>query len=462
MDKIAAVAALHGGAIRDDTGIAAQPQGASLVDVLALAGHEINDLMGALFVELAGVCIGHPGHIPGVLNDGNLHTKANSEEGQIVGPGVVCGGNHTCNAPVTEAAGNDDAVQSGKLHGYAFRGNALGINPVNVNVRIQGVACVAHSLGYGQVSVMKLHILAHQANLYMVCAAFDALHHLGPFAQVRFGGIDVQFTADHAGEIGFFQHQRGLVQTGQGDVLDNAVGLHIAEHGNLFENGLLQRLIAAQDDDVRSDAHALQFLYGVLGGLGLMLVGTTQERDQGYMNKQAVFMTNLQGDLSDGFQEGLGFNVANGAANFCDDHVRIGLLAHPVDEVFDLVGHMGDDLNRGAKVFAPAFFVQHVPVDLTGGQVGVFVQILVNEPLIVTQVQVRFRTVLGDVDLTMLVGTHGARVHINVGVQLLCGYFQASGLQQTAQRGGRNALAKTGDHAAGHKNILRHISESSL
>ena len=180
------------------------------------------------------------------------------------------------------------------------------------------------------------------------------------------------------------------------------------------------------------------------------------------MDEQAVLLTHLQGNLPDSLQKGLGFNVANGAADLRDDHVRIGLLAYPVDEVFDLVGHMGDDLHRGAKIFAPALFIQHVPVDLTGGQVGVFVQILVNEPLVVAQVQVCFRTVLGDVDLAVLVGTHGARVHVDIGVQLLCGHFQATGLQQTAQRSGRNALAKTGDHAAGHKNILRHISRSSL
>ena len=45
------------------------------------------------------------------------------------------------------------------------------------------------------------------------------------------------------------------------------------------------------------------------------------------------------------------------------------------------------------------------------------------------QIQIRFRTVLGHINLAMLVGTHGAGIYIDIRVQLLCGDFQASGFQ---------------------------------
>ena len=46
-------------------------------------------------------------------------------------------------------------------------------------------------------------------------------------------------------------------------------------------------------------------------------------------------------------------------------------------------------------------------------------QIFVDEALIVAQVQVSLGAVVGDKDLSVLVGAHGAGVHVEVGVQLL-------------------------------------------
>ena len=34
---------------------------------------------------------------------------------------------------------------------------------------------------------------------------------------------------------------------------------------------------------------------------------------------------------------------------------------------------MGNDLYSGAKIFSTPFFVQNIPVDLAGGQVGIFI-----------------------------------------------------------------------------------------
>ena len=117
---------------------------------------------------------------------------------------------------------------------------------------------------------------------------------------------------------------------------------------------------------------------------------------------------------------------------------------------------MGNDLDGRAKIFAPAFLVQHIPIDFAGGQVGKAVQILIDKTFIVPQIQVSFRAVLGDVNLAVLIGAHSARVHIDIGVQLLGRHFQASGLQKPAERGCGNSLAQARHHTAGYENILFH------
>ena len=180
------------------------------------------------------------------------------------------------------------------------------------------------------------------------------------------------------------------------------------------------------------------------------------------MDEQGVAPARLQAHLPGGLQERLALNVAGGAADLRDDHVSPGLLPHGVDKVFDFIGDVGDHLDGLPQVLAPALLVEHVPVDLAGGQVGVLVQVLVNKPLVVAQVQVGLRPVLGDVHLPVLVRTHGAGVHVDVGVQLLGSHLQPPGLQQAAQAGRGDPLAQTGNHTAGYKDIFGHSRLLSL
>ena len=407
-------------------------------------------------VKFAGIGVRQTGNIPGVLNDGDLHTKADAEIRHLLFPGVLRRKDHALNAPAAKAAGNDDAVQMGQLFAHGILRQCLRIDPLDVHHGVQRVARMAQSFRHGEIGVVKLDVLAHEADGDVLAAVSDFLHHLNPFRQLRLGRFQTQLPADNAGQIGLFQHQRGFVQHGQGDILNDAVRLDVAEHTDLLENGGFQRLIAAQNDDIRLDAHALQFLDRVLGGLGLMLVGATEERHQRHVNEQAVLLPYLQSNLTHRLQEGLGLDIADGAANLGDDHIRVGLPADAVDELFDLIGHVGNNLNRGTQILAPAFLVQHVPVHLSGGQVGELVQVFVDEALVVTQVQIGLRAVLGDVDLAVLVGAHGAGVNVDVGVQLLGGDLQSPRLEKTAKRRRGDALAQTGNHAAGHKDVFRH------
>ena len=109
-----------------------------------------------------------------------------------------------------------------------------------------------------------------------------------PLGEVRHRGIDVELAADNLGEVGLLKHQRGFVEVRESDVLDDAVGLDVAEHGYLVEDGLLKRLVAAQDYDVRVYSHALELLDRMLRGLGFVLVRAVQVRNQGHMDEQAV------------------------------------------------------------------------------------------------------------------------------------------------------------------------------
>src|SRR4029077_532965 len=111
---------------------------------------------------------------------------------------------------------------------------------------------------------------------------------------------------------------------------------------------------------------------------------------------------------------------------------------------------------RGAKVVPAPLARDDVLVDLPGRHVGRDGQVLVDEPLVVPEVEVGFRAVIGDEDLSVLVRAHRARVHVQVRVELLEGDGEVAGLQDVPDGRRGNALAERGDDTPGHENVLRH------
>ena len=135
--------------------------------------------------------------------------------------------------------------------------------------------------------------------------------------------------------------------------------------------------------------------------------------------------------------------------------------ADALDPLLDLVGDVGDDLDRAAQVVAAALLGDDGLVDAAGRDVGELGQVLVDEPLVVAQVEVRLGAVVGDEDLAVLVGRHRPRVDVDVRVELEDGDGEAAGLEEPADAGGGDALAEGGGDASGHKDILRHGRGSS-
>ena len=87
---------------------------------------------------------------------------------------------------------------------------------------------------------------------------------------------------------------------------------------------------------------------------------------------------------------------------------------------------MRNDLHRGAKIFTTAFLIKHIPVDLTGGEVGIFVEVFINKAFVMSKVKVGFGTVLGNIHFTVLIGAHGTGINVNIRIQLLCGNLEST------------------------------------
>ena len=121
---------------------------------------------------------------------------------------------------------------------------------------------------------------------------------------------------------------------------------------------------------------------------------------------------------------------------------------------------MRHNLNRGTKVFATTLFVDNRFIDPPHGQIRGLCCRFVKKALVVTKIKISFSSIIGYIDLTMLVGRHGAGINIDIGIIFLYGHPQSTGLEQHPERGRQNSLTERGYYPSGHKNMF-HIFRSS-
>ena len=108
----------------------------------------------------------------------------------------------------------------------------------------------------------------------------------------------------------------------------------------------------------------------MLGGLGLQLAGRANVGQQGEVDEERPIALELAMDLAQRLQEWLTLDVADGAANFGDDHLSVGLASDPLDALLDLVGDVRHNLDRAAEEVAAPFAGDHGRIDLAGRDVG--------------------------------------------------------------------------------------------
>src|SRR5690606_9426077 len=154
-------------------------------------------------------------------------------------------------------------------------------------------------------------------------------------------------------------------------------------------------------------------------------------RNQRQVHEHGALGAYFHTQLADGLEERLRLDITHGTADFHQGHVGIaGALDHAT---LDLVGDVWNDLDGRAQIIAPALAAQHVFVDAAGGEVVVLGHAGANESLVVAQGEVGLGAVVGNEHLTVLERAHGARIDVDVRIQLEHGDLQAPRLQDGCQ-----------------------------
>ncbi len=153
----------------------------------------------------------------------------------------------------------------------------------------------------------------------------------------------------------------------------------------------------------------------MLRRLGLQLAGSRNVGHQRQVDVDRSAARQVVAELADRFHEGHRLDIADRAANLADDEVVVVIsLDH---EILDLVGDVRNDLDGRAEIVAAAFLVDDVLVDAAGGDVVGLGRRTPGEALVVAEIEVGFRAVVGDEDFAVLGRAHGARIHVQIGVE---------------------------------------------
>ena len=158
-----------------------------------------------------------------------------------------------------------------------------------------------------------------------------------PAGQVGLGRFLVQVFEDERVDALLGKAERHFVDGRHGRGADDGALFDVAEGGNLLLHLAAQVAVGAAEQDVGLNADGEQFLDRVLRGLGLQLLRGGDPRHQREVDKDGVFAAQFLAHLADGLKKRQRFDVADGAADLDDGHVRaVGRdLAHGV---LDLVG----------------------------------------------------------------------------------------------------------------------------
>ena len=219
-----------------------------------------------------------------------------------------------------------------------------------------------------------------------------------------------------------------------------------------FGNGA----VGADEKDVGRDADGAQFLDRVLRRLGLQLAGGRDVGHQRQVHVDGVVARQVVAELADRLEERHRLDVADRAADLAEHEVEVVVAVE--DEILDLVGDVRNDLHGRAEIVAAPLALDDVLVDAAGGDVVGLVGRAVGEALVVAEVEVGLRPVVGDEHLAVLIRAHRARIDVEIGVEFLYPRAVAARLQQRSESRCRNAFAKGRNHAAGDEYISRHGS----
>src|SRR5262249_43608587 len=333
--------------------------------------------------------------------------------------------------------------------------HVLGVDPADANAAAVVRAGVLERLVDGEVCVLELDVLPDERDLDFLLSTLPALRQIEPLAELGTPAGEPQLLAHERVETFGLKARRHEVDVRNVRTGDDGARVDVGEERDLLADVGRELLVRATDDDVGMDTDAPQLVDRVLRRLRLQLPRRLDERDERDVHVDDVLRADLTAELADRLEERQRLDVADRAADLADDDVGGRRDGRGADPRLDLVRDMRDHLHPRAEGLALSLLAQDGIPDRTGRVTRGTRQVLVDEPLVVADVEVRLRAVLCDEDLAVLERAHRPRIDVEVRIELLGLDLQPARLQQATERCGDDSLPERGDDSPSDEDVLR-------
>src|SRR5690242_17841099 len=120
------------------------------------------------------------------------------------------------------------------------------------------------------------------------------------------------------------------------------------------------------------------------------------------MHEEDPLAPKLVAELANGLEKGQALDIANRAADLADDKILAAEVGQ--DELLDRVRNVGDHLHRRAEILAAPLAADHCRVDPAGGNRIAAPRGDADVALVMPEIEIGLGAVIGDVDLSVLIG----------------------------------------------------------
>ena len=237
--------------------------------------------------------------------------------------------------------------------------------------------------------------------------------------------------------------------------VDNCIRINVTHVRDLSLQATAKGFFASAHDDVRLNTPRAQLRNTVLGWLCLLLTTRTNKRHKRDVQIANIVTASLVTELTNCLKERENFNVSDGSSDFSNDHISV-VCSNTTDSALDLICDVRNYLNCLSQVITATFSGQNSLINGPCRCIRATCEILVNETLVVTKVEVGLATIICYEHFTVFKRVHRARVNVDVRVKFLHCDAQAAHLQQTTKRRSSETLTEGTCNATCHEYVLWH------
>src|SRR5579864_1245850 len=412
------------------------------------------------WVELGRVGALETANVARVFDHHGLHSQTDAEIRHLVLARKLDRVDHAFDAALAKSARHENAVVLLERSFGVRRRHTFRFDPVDIHLQPVRQAAVQQRFLQALVGILVLDVLADQADGNFVGGILHAVEHLAPAAQLARTGFEAKAPQDDFVNAFAGKYQRHFIDRFHVARGDDRLGVHVAEQGDFFLDVLGKKTLGAAQQDVGLDTDGAQLLHAVLRWLGLQFLSGRDPRHQRNVHEDAVLATQFVAHLPDGFEKRQRFDVAHRAPDLDDHHVHVRRDA--LDGGLDFIGDVRDHLHGLAKIVAAALALDDLLVDAAGGDVIGLREARMREALVMPEIKVGFRAVVGHEDLAMLKRAERAGIDVEIRIKLLQGNPQPAAFEEAADGRRRDALPQRRNHSSGNENVLSHSDSLPL